>query len=467
MKKLAILGGKPVRKKQFIVEPKINKEEFRLVNKAMKDVNFSRYVGSNNVNLKKHLKLTSIEAIKIKDKWNFLGGPNIRKFCYDFSKKFNTPYSIPVNSATSALSVALASLNIGPGDEVIVPSISWTSSSTSILLFNSIPRFVDIEEKTFCIDADKIEKSINKRTKAILVVHLAGNIANMNKIMQIAKKHKLFVVEDVAQAPGCRLNGKLAGTIGDIGVFSFQQSKNIMTGEGGMIITKSVKVAEKARLIINHGEVYFDERSKIKDMINVIGQNFRMTEISAALGIAQLKKLDFVNKWRLKNYNFLRKELSKIEGFSFAEINKGHLRNAQIFPHMFVILYNEKKVGIKRDIFLKVLNSEGITAGSGYQRPMYLNPIFTKKIAYGSKGYPWTHHGFKAKNYYVKKLCPVGEILLSKKKIFMYQIAYSSNINDMKDIIKAVNKIILNKAKINSFFSKKKSLFINQGRILN
>ena len=467
MSKLAILGGKPIRKKKFIVQPKIDSHEFKLVNRAIKQANFSRYVGSNNQNLKKHLKFTSKQAMKIKDKWSFLGGPNIRKFSYDFSKKFNTPYAIPVNSATSALSVAVGSLNIGPGDEVIVPSVSWTSSSTSILLFNSIPRFADIDENTLCIDPKKIEKLINKRTKAILVVHLAGNIADMDKIMKIAKKYKLYVIEDVAQAPGCKLKKKLAGTIGDVGVFSFQQSKNIMTGEGGMIITKNVNVAQKARLIINHGEVFFNKNSKLKDMVNVIGQNFRMTELSAALGIAQLRKLSFVNKWRLKNYNYLKKNLLKIEGFSFTNFKKEYLKNSLIFPHMFVILYDEKKFGIKRDVFLKILNSEGITAGSGYQRPMYLNPIFNRKIAYGFYGYPWNSHGIKSKKYYIEGLCPVGENLLNNKLIFMYQIAYSSNINDMKDIVKAIKKIIKNKEKIKILFKNKKKKYINQGRILN
>lgn len=466
MSKLAILGGKPVRNKPFTVEPYTDNHEVELVNKALKQVNFSRYVGSNNVHLEKILRFTSREAVKIKDKWNFLGGPNIRKFSYNFAKKFKTPYAIPVNSATSGLSVALASLNIGPGDEVIVPSVSWTSSSTSILLFNSIPRFADIDPNTLCIDPNKIEKLINKHTKAILVVHLAGNIANMKKILNIAKKYKLFVIEDVAQAPGCKIGKKFAGTFGDVGVFSFQQSKNIMTGEGGMIITKNVNVAVKARLIINHGEVYFNNKSKKIDMVNVIGQNFRMTELSAALGIAQLKKLDFVNNWRLKNYNFLKSKIKKIEGLSFAD-NCEYLNRPKIFPHMCVILFNEKKIGMSRDIFLKVLNSEGITAGSGYQRPMYMNPIFTKRIAYGFKGYPWNVHQKNTKNYYKQGICPVGEKLLKKNMIFMYQIAYSSGIKDMKDIIKAIYKILENKNKIIKFFKKKNKNFVNQGRILN
>lgn len=467
MNKLAILGGKPVRKKPFVVEPMINKDEFNIVKKAMKNNNYSRYVGSNHVELEKMLIMNSKQALNIKAKWSFLGGPNIRKFSYDFAKRFNVPYAIPINSATSALSVGLASLDIGPGDEVIVPAISWTSTATSVLLFNSIPRFAEVEKNTFCIDPESIEKLINKRTKAILVVHLAGNIANMKKIIEISKKYNLKIVEDVAQAPGCKYNNKYAGTLGDVGIFSFQQSKNIMTGEGGMLITKDAKVAKKARLIINHGEVFFNEKSKISEMINVIGQNFRMTELSAALGIAQLKKLDRVNKWRLKNYNFLRKNLSKIEGFSFSKIDDGYLKNSEIYPHMFVLLYDEKKVGIKRDIFLKLLNSEGITSGSGYQRPMYLNPIFTKKIAYGSKGYPWNNHNFNTKHYYKKKLCPISEDLLYKKFIFFYQIAHSSTISDMKDIIKAIFKILANKKHANNFFRKKNKKFINQGRILN
>src|SRR5215470_7267553 len=278
---LAILGGKPVRDRPFLVEPMIDEEEERLVVQAIHDRNFSRYIGSTTPDIHRVLRLPSADAAAISDYWHFLGGPNVRLFAAEFAKMFDVPFAVPINSATTGLSVALAACGINPGDEVIVPAISYTATGTAPLMYHAIPVFIDVDPLTFCIDAGKIEAAITPRTRAVMIVHLTGNVADMDAIMAIARKHKLAVVEDAAQAIGATWRRRKVGTLGDAGVFSFQQSKNIMTGEGGMIVTSDAEIARRCRLIINHGEVVFDDDSEPADMVNMVGFNFRLPELCA------------------------------------------------------------------------------------------------------------------------------------------------------------------------------------------
>ena len=189
-------------------------------------------------------------------------------------------------------------------------------------------------------------------------------MCEMEKIIKIAKDYQLKIIEDVAQAPGAKYKNRYAGTIGDIGIFSFQQSKNIMTGEGGMIITNNKEYAKKCRLIINHGEVCFDKDDKEKDLINMIGCNFRMTEITAALGIAQLEKLDTVNNIRNKNAKFL---IQSLEQFRFLKPPYIDKKIKPIF-HILGFKFLKEFIGISRELFLAALRAEGIPKGPICQR---------------------------------------------------------------------------------------------------
>ncbi len=432
---LAILGGPKTREKPFIVEPLVNERERELVLKAIDNMNFSRYIGSKPADFERILTIKSVDAVSIKAPWHFLGGPNIRKFSANFAKRFNVDYAIPVNSATSAISTAVAAIGLNSGDEIITPGLSYTASGTAPVLFNAIPKFVDIDLDTFCINPNSIVNSITEKTKAILCVHLLGNMCEMDKILKIAKDNNLKIIEDVAQAPGAKYKGKLAGTIGDMGIFSFQQSKNIMTGEGGMIITNNKEYAKKSRLIINHGEVCFDENTAEEDLVNMIGCNFRMTELTAALGIAQLEKLDEVNEIRNNNAEFLIKSLKEFKFLVPPLIPK------YIDPvyHILGYKYIKEYIGISRDLFLAALRAEGIPAGTGYVRGMYDNPLFLRNIAYGLDNYPFNvNENLLHNNYHNYKNI---ENLIRNQFIWFYQIANSSNEEDMKDIISAIKKI--------------------------
>ncbi len=449
MSKLAAFGGAPVREKPFHSSVVIDRHEQELINQVLQNKEFSRFMGSPNQGITEELILPSLDAEKIEGQYfSFLGGRMVRKFEAEFSRKFDVPYSVSVNSATSGLSVALGAAGVGPGDEVITTCMSFNATATSILLFNSIPVFVDVDRNTFCLDPARVEQAIGPKTKAILVVHLLGNAADMDAIMKIARQHKLIVIEDCAQAPGTKYKGKYVGTIGDAGVFSFQETKNMMTGEGGMVITKSPHLARKMRLIRNHGESIPEETWDDDSLVNVVGMNFRMTELTAALGIAQIAKLDENNRVRTENAYYLSNELQDLPGISIPIIKEG------VVPHIFALIYDSHLTGVNRDKVLAALRAEGIPVGSGYLRLMHENPIFLRKIAYGKNQCPWSCHLYDSKREYNIGEFQVSENLIKEKFIWFYHINRPNEVEDMEDVSNAFRKVfdgldLLRDSKIN------------------
>ena len=439
---LALLGGKPVRTAPFLVEPMVDQEEERLVLEAVREKSFSRYIGSNAPDIEQTLRLSSDEAAMLQDPWHFLGGPHVRAFAAEFAAAFDVPYAIPVSSATVGLGVALAAAGIGAGDEVIVPAISFSASASAVLLYNAIPVFADVDPQTFCLDPVSAEAAITPRTRAIMAVHLTGNLADMDAIMALARKHDLKVIEDAAQAIGARWKGRKAGAVGDAGVFSFQQSKNMMTGEGGMIITSNAELARRARLLINHGEVVFDDTAGPDDISNAFGFNFRLPELCAAVGRAQLQKLGKINAWRTRNAEILRDGFDTLPGLRVPASQGGANEPTMPVPHLFVALHDEYAMGAPRSVFVAALRAEGVPVGTGYVRPMYANPLFLQRIAYGRKGCPWTCQSDYQPPRYEMGLCPVAEHLLDDEFLWFYQIAHSSTEADMHDIVRAVRKVV-------------------------
>ena len=436
MSELAILGGDPVRTDPFLSPVVVDQKEWNYIKQVFDSREFSRFMGSPSNDIGTLLTMPSGYAEDLEGQYfTFLGGRMVRKFEADFAWKFGVPYAISVNSATSGLATALGAAGVGPGDEVITTCMSFNATALSILLFNAIPVFVDVDPGTFCLDPREVEKAITPKTRAIMVVHLLGNAADMDVIMKIAEQHNLVVIEDCAQAPGTKYKGKYVGTIGHIGVFSFQETKNMMTGEGGMIITAHPEFAQKARLIRNHGESVPDDTWDDDSLVNLIGMNFRMTELTAALGIAQLAKLDENNRVRTNNARYLSEELSGLPGLTLPDLTHDAV------PHIFPMLYDEKGTGVQRHKVLVALRSEGIPVGSGYLRLMYENPIFLRKIAYGKHHCPWSCHLYNADREYKQGDCPTGEMLLREQFIWFYHINRPNTIDDMKDVVGAFNKV--------------------------
>ena len=442
MKKLALFGGDPIRTAPWLVEPMTGPEEEAIVIEAMREKSFSRYVGAATPDIEDALRMTSAEAIEIGDYWHFLGGKHVRAFAAEFAEKMQVRFAIPINAATTGLSVALTACGVEPGDEVIIPAISYTATGSAPLLFGAIPVFVDVDPESFCLDPTCLAEAITPRTKAILPVHLTGNMADMDTIRKIAAEHDVRVIEDAAQAIGAKWGNRYAGALGDAGVFSFQQSKNITTGEGGMIITDDPEIARRCRLILNHGEVIPDDNSEDDEIVGIIGCNFRMPELCAAMGRVQLKKLDVVNEWRTRNAEVLRKGLIGIRGLRIPEPQRLNPASpASDIPHLFVGLYDRSELGIPREVFVAALRAEGIPVGTGYARPMYANPTFLRKISIGTSGYPWSLFPEAGQNYQ-HGMAPVAERLLSEEFIWFYHIAYASTEDDMADIVRAVRKVV-------------------------
>lgn len=441
MSKLALFGGAAVRKTPFLSPVIIGEDERRNVNEVLKTKELSRFMGSPSSDIDTLLKIESLKAEQYEGQYfSFLGGKMVRKFEADFAREFKVKYAISVNSATSGLSAALAAAGLGPGDEVITTCLSFNATALSILLFNSIPVFVDVDSRNFCLDPKLVERAITKKTRAILVVHLLGKAADMDHIMRIARTYNLKVIEDCAQAPGTKYKRKPVGTIGDLGVFSFQETKNITTGEGGMVITNDTELAKRVRLIRNHGESVPDISWDESSLNNLLGMNFRMTELTAALGVAQLKRLKRNNLARVKNYQYLYDGLKNICGLTMVEPVKGEI------PHIVPMFYDEKKTGVERSKVLAALKAEGIPVGSGYVRTMYENPVFLRKIAYGGDHCPWACHLYGLKREYKTGDCPVAENLIKKKFIWFYHLNHPNTTGDMQSVISAFKKVFVNVA---------------------
>jgi len=297
-------------------------------------------------------------------------GSKVAELEEKFAKFIGTKYAIATSNGTTALHVALLAHGIGHKDEVITSPFTFIASANSMLYTGARPVFVDIEEESFNIDPEKIEKAITKKTKAIMPIHLYGSSCDMTKIMAIARKHKLVVIEDACQSHGAEWRGRKVGSFGT-GAFSLYPTKNMTAGEGGIITTDSQKIYEQAKLLRNHG-------SKVKYYHDILGYNFRMTDIGAAIGVEQFKKLPKFNQIRQKNASFLTKNLSNIPSLitPFVGSNVNH-----VF-HQYTIRITEE-FGYSRDEVLKKLTEAGIGTAVFYPLPINEQKVY-QKLGYKS-----------------------------------------------------------------------------------
>jgi len=335
---------------------------------------------------------------------DFYGGPKVKEFENNWSEFFNIKHSVSVNSNTSGLMVALGAIGLEPGDEVIVSPWTMSASATSILVWNAIPVFADIEPDTFNLDPVSIEKNITKFTKAIVVTNIFGHAAKLNEIMSIAEKYNLKVIEDNAQAPGAKYHESFTGCVSDIGVFSLNYHKHIHTGEGGMCVTNNDILAERMQLIRNHAEAVVDGKG-IKNLTNMIGFNFRMGEIEAAIGVEQLKKLPSIISEKINWSNHISEGLVNLKGLKTPTV-KEHCSHVY---YTYPMSIDDNLTGVHRDKIYEALVAEGVPAlGNSYVN-LHLFPMYQNKIAYGSNGFPWSSEIYKGSVSYDKGICPVAE----------------------------------------------------------
>lgn len=337
---------------------------------------------------------------------DFFGGPKVQEFERACAAAFRTNHAVTVNSWTSGLVAAVGAAGIEPGDEVIVTPWTMSASATAILAWNAIPVFADIEAETFNIDPASIERNITSLTRAIMVVDIFGHPADLDSIMNIARKHNLVVIEDCAQAPFSCYRGRFAGTVSHIGGYSLNYHKHIHTGEGGICVTNDARLAERLQLIRNHAEAVVGDKG-VRDLSNMIGFNFRLGEIEAAIGIEQLRKLPGLAAKRAAAADRLTRGLRGLRGLRLPVVKPDCTHVYYVYP----LIIDESLTGVGRTRIIEALAAEGVPGLMGGYTNLHLLPMYQERIAYGSKGFPWTQDIYKGQVSYDKGICPVAESL--------------------------------------------------------
>jgi len=365
----------------------------------------------------------------------------VTEFEEKWAETIGTKRSLAVVNGTNALIASLVQLDIGGGDEVIVPPYTFIATVAAVLATGAMPVFVDTDPKTFQIDTEKIEEKITSRTKAILPVHILGLPANMPRIMQIAKKHNLLVVEDACQAWLAEIDHKKMGTFGNAGCFSFQNSKNMPIGEGGAIVSDDEKFMDRCYSYHNYGNPYGSNVGEVGAGTLIPGTKLRMAEYQAAIGLAQLKRLDAQTTTRNENAVYLKSKIKDISGIFPYELYPGVTRAAF---HLFPFRYKKNEFkGLSRTLFLKALQAEGIRCSSGYTTlntmPYLGNALQTKnyKLMYPKKM-------LDVDAYYEKNQCPVNDRLCNEEAVWFYQNMLLGTKSDMDEIAMAIEKIYEN-----------------------
>lgn len=395
MSQLALFGGQPIRTKPFPQWPRLTEQ----------------------------LSKSVLDALRHED-WG-VGSKVIARFQEQFAAFQDAKYSISTSSGSTALWVALKAAGVKAGDEVIIPAYTFIATASSVLMSNAIPVFVDIDKHTLNIDPDLIEAAITDKTKAIIPVHIGGNPAHMDAIIKIGKKYNIPVIEDAAQAHGAEWNGKRVGAIGLGGIFSFQTSKNMTSGEGGAIVTNDENFKEACFSYHNCGRVrggnWYEHQH--------LGGNFRLNALAAAMLISQFDSIASDMTLRDKNKIILDRGLSSIPGI---ETLISYPQTTRSSHHLYIVKYKKEEYnGIHRDLFFKAMQAEGIYTYAGYA-PLYKEKLFV----IDPKEYPW----LKGRNFQHLSL-PVTEMICYEEAVWLKQNHLLGNDSDTQDIIDAFEKV--------------------------
>jgi perosamine synthetase len=369
-----------------------------------------------------------------------LGGDVVTGLEAAFCETFGSKYAVALNSATSGLHAAVAAMGVGPGDEVIVPPYTMTASATAILYTGALPVFADIDDEIFCLDPACVEDAITPRTKGIMAVNLYGHPAPLRELRAIADRHGLFLIEDNAQSALATIDGQYAGTVGDCGIFSLNRHKTLQCGEGGVVITDDARIAERVRLVRNHGEVLVDAMG-VDDIANMVGMNYRIPNMEAAVATVQISRVEELTAPRIHLAGELRKALSGIEGITTPVVRD----NCTHVYYFFTMKYDAEVTGLPRDLFAEAVRAEGYHMAAGYVKPIYLEPLYQRQICFGANGFPFSSQPDNSRISYDRGICPVVERLQDKDLIWT-NITYPPLTDaDMKGFAEACDKVIRNR----------------------
>lgn len=415
MSQLAVWGGSPVRAKSFPAWPVFDRAEEDALREVLHSGKWWRYAYSDTE-----------EAGG--------AGSKVAEFQRSFAHFQGAKYGIACANGTAALEVSLKALGVGPGDEVIVPAYTFVATATAVLMVNAVPIFADIDYDTFTLEPASVARAITSRTRAVIPVHFAGQAADMDAILQIAKLHQLRVIEDAAHGHGGAWKDRGLGSIGDAGTFSFQASKNMTSGEGGMIITSSEDCAALCESYTSLGrkpQAPWYEHHRL-------GWNYRMTEFQGAILLQQLKRLEQQNARRRENAAYLNERLAQIPGIVTLRVPGYATRHSY---HLYMFCLNEQELGLSQALFLSALGKEGIPCSGGYGHPLYKNPMFLNREFYGNGG-PLTcgQNNDKVDYAAFEALCPNAE-RASREAVWLEHRLLLAEKEDMDDIVRAVSKV--------------------------
>jgi len=345
----------------------------------------------------------------------FYGGEYVKKFEEHFAESHCVNHGVSFNSATSAIIAAIGALNLCEGDEVIVPAQTMSATAASLMAFNLVPVFADVETETFGIDPKSIEEKITTKTKAIMVVHLYGHPARMDEILKIAKKFDLKIIEDCAQAPLAKYKNRFVGSFGDIGVFSFNYHKHVNCGEGGIAITNNSELKERMCLIRNHGEV----KGSTDESFKALGWNFRLTELQAGIAFEQTKKMpELVNKKRE-----LSRFLTSLLTQKFEWVKPPvELPFCESSYYDYPMIFNFDYIGLSKEKFIEITAAENLPITESY-KPLYWQSLYSPEV--------------NLKN----KICINAEDLFNKYCLTFEVCSYNLNKRVMSNIFSMFKKI--------------------------
>ena len=372
-------------------------------------------------------EIKAVEEVLRSGKW---GSPNCQDKVGEFEKEFaeycGTKYAVSCVNGSVSLRIALIASGIRPGDEVIVPPYTFIATASTVIEANAVPVFVDICPETFNLDPAKIEAAITPRTKAIIPVHFAGLACDMDAIMAIAEKHGLTVIEDSAHGHGAEYKGRKLGSIGRAGSFSFQSSKNMTSGEGGIVVTNDEELYKMMASLRNVGRV---EGGQWYDHYNA-GCNYRITQMQAVMLSAQLKRLEEQTRKRHENGRYLAELLADIDGIKPLKSGVGETLNCY---HLFIFKYDPSAFnGLSRDEFVQYLNAEGVPSLKGYPYPLYKQPLFQEKR--------FMCYAIPEEVDYTNVSCPSAE-QACEESVWILQNTLLGEKEDMESFAEAIRKI--------------------------
>ena len=433
------MNERPVRDKPFLPACHLSGKERSALMECLESLNWSGFrAGCGGWDVRELLSLTSAEARgDAARELKYLGGPRVRALEALFAEACGARFAVAANSATSALVMALAALDLGPGDEVLVPCMSFHASATAVVHVNAVPVFTEVKPDTLCIDPIDMQARISERTKAVVVVHLAGNTADMDAVMAVAEQQGLAVVEDCAQAPGVSYKGRPVGSFGHAGVFSLTETKNITCGEGGLLVTDQARIAFKARLIRNHGEAVADESWSDEELLNIVGMNYRLTELQAVLAMAQHENLQERNRIRRENAGHLFKRLEQ-----FPELAPQKPEIGADFTCFIAKWRYQPRAGMPdRDELVAAMSAQGIPLIPGYVRMMHEIPMYTRSIAFAG-GLPFQPPYYSGRLRYGPGTCPRSEAL-NRQLLWFCFVHPPQTRMDMEDVVLAFERVLI------------------------